>query len=192
MPDNAERPWLVSFPKGHRYSLRENMSVESHRRRMMGLYKAWGVKDRINRGERVMRAPHKAAIKRAKRVRLRENIAAEARHIQNIARQNAVESMEILADIARDEGQNAASRIAAIALTLERAYGKATQTNVTANIDANGKPTEVTSKELDTRIAETLKRVESLTGGEAQAEASESGPADVCVSDRDPGGSSIH
>lgn len=139
-----------------------------------------------------MKAPHKAAIKRAKRIRLRENIVAEARQIQNIARQNAVESMEILADIARDEGQNAASRIAAIALTLERAYGKATQTSISANIDANGKPTEVTSKELDTRIAETLKRVESLTGGEAQAEASESGSPDVCVSDRDSGGSSVH
>ena len=129
--------------------------------------------------------------KKRRRIRLRENLQAEAREIQNIARTYAVSAMEKLADIVENSQQDS-SVIAAAQVIFERAYGKATQTSINANIDANGKPTEVTSKELDSRIAETLKRVESLTGGTPQAEKGEERPADLRVGDRDTGGSSVH
>ncbi len=129
--------------------------------------------------------------KKRKRARLREHVQAEHREIQSIARTHALSAMNKLAEII-EHSDHAASVIAAAQVIFDRAYGKASQTNITANIDANGKPAEVTSNELDARIAETLKRVERLTGRAPEAEASQGGPADVCVSDRDPGNSSLH
>lgn len=179
------------FPKGNRLAATENLTPEQHQRKMRGLFKAWAVRERQDRGERVMTAETKQKIQRAKRTRLRENLQSEVREIQSLARSYAVQAMEKLADIVENSAQDS-SVIAAAQVIFERAYGKATQTSINANIDANGKPTEVTSKELDTRIAETLKRVESLTGRAAEAETSEVRPPDVCVSDRDPGNSSFH
>lgn len=180
-----------AFCKGAKLAAEGNMTPAAHQRRMKALYRGWGTRERKHRGERIMTAKHKTAIKRAQRSRLRENLQAEARDIQNLARQHAIEAVEILADIMQNSAQDSA-RIAATQVILERAYGKATQTSINANIDANGRPTEVTSKELDTRIAETLKRVESLTGRTPKEEASEGQPADLCVGDRDTGDSSVH
>lgn len=139
------------------------------------------------RGEKV---ETKTQIKR-KRARLREHVQAEHREIQTIARTHAVAAMNKMAEIVRDS-DHAASVIAAAQVIFDRAYGKANQTNITANIDANGKPSDVTSTELDARIAETLRRVEGLTGRASEEETGEGGAADICVSDRDPGNSSLH
>ncbi len=126
-----------------------------------------------------------------KRLRLREHVQAEHREIQAIARTHAISAMNKLAEIV-EHSDHAASVIAAAQVIFDRAYGKANQTNITANIDANGKPQDVTSTELDARIAETLRRVEGLTGRAAEAEASEGGSADLRVGDRDSGNSSLH
>lgn len=189
-PDVRDIPGITPFEKGNRAAAYENMSEESHRRRKRGLFRAWAVSARKHKGENIMTAKEIKVKERRVRERLRDNVAAESREIQNLARQHAVEGMQILAELARDETIQPTARIAAIALIHERAYGKATQVN--ANIDANGKPTEVTGKELDTRIAEALKRVENLTTGTPQETTSEARPADVCDSDRDSGGSSLH
>ncbi len=175
------------FGEGNKFAAAENMSPASHKRRMKGLYKTWAVIERKHRGEVFMTTTKNTA----RRSRLRENLQAEAREIQNLARTYAVEAIEAMGDLMLNS-EKGSDRIAAAALILERAYGKATQPNINANIDANGKSTEVTSKELDTRIAETLKRVEALAGGAPQEEPSKDGPADLRVGDRDTGGSSIH
>lgn len=184
-------PGTIPFEKGNKYAAASNMTPDAHHRRMQALYRGWATMARRHRGERVMSASHKENIRKAKRTRLRENLQAEARDIQNLARTYAVAAMEKLHEISEHSEQDSA-KIAAIQVILERAYGKATQTSINANLDANGKPTEVTSKELDTRIAETLKRVENLTGGTAQEVEGEGQPADLRVGDRDTGGSSIH
>lgn len=141
----------------------------------------------LYRGDKVVT---QATIKR-KRARLREHVQAEHREIQAIARTHAVSAMNKLAEIV-ETSDHAQSVIAAAQVIFDRAYGKANQTNITANIDANGKPQDVTSTELDARIAETLRRVEGLTGRAAEAEAGEGESANVRVGDRDTGNSSLH
>jgi hypothetical protein len=179
------------FLKGNKLACTENISAEANRRRMKGAVKGMATKHRIYNGQRIMPIAVREKIAKRHRARLRENVQLEARDLQNMARRMSTELLEILGEIAA-HSENDSARIAAIDKIFERAYGKATQTNVNANVDANGKSTDVTSKELDTRIAETLKRVESLTGGEAKEEEGERGPSDVRVSDRDPGSSSLH
>ncbi len=183
-----KHPGNPLFAPGNRLVCKENLSPDSHERRMKGLYKTWAVNDLRHRGEKTAMPVRQ---KTRERSRLRENLQAEARDIQNLARTLATEAIEAMGEIVRDS-EKGSDRIAAAALILERAYGKANQTTINANIDANGRPTEVTSKELDTRIAETLKRVENLTGREAETEPSEERPVDLRISDRDTGGSSIH
>lgn len=189
-PTGIDVPGNTPFEKGNKAALASNMSEESNRKRTRALIRAWAMNARKHKGENLMTAKEEKVVVRRTRERLRENVAAEAREIQNLARQHAVEGMEILAEIAANPEIQPTARIAAIALIHERAYGKATQIN--ANVDANGKPTEVTGKELDTRIAEALKRVENLTTGAPEETKSEARPADICDSDRDPGGSSLH
>lgn len=133
----------------------------------------------------------KQDIGRRIRARLNENIRAEARDIQNMCRAYALEGVERVIEMMR-EANKPSDVLAAVNLLLERGYGKASQTTVNANIDANGKPTEVTGKELDTRIADALKRVEAITRGETQEGEGEERPADVCDGNRNPDNSSIH
>ncbi len=180
------------FEKGNRLAAAENMSPEAHQRRMRGLFKSWGVSTRKARGERVMTAKHKKNIQRAQRVRLRENIVKEVREIQEMARKMASTAMRVMEEIMCNEEAPEAARIAAGQVILERGYGKATQTSINAVIDSNGKPSEVTARELDTRVAEALKRVENLTGGAPEAADSKEQPADIRKRDRDPGSSSLH
>src|SRR5690349_19090172 len=89
------------------------------------------------------------AVKAAKRerVKLRETVAREQREIQEIARKNAQAAMERLADIV-EHSHNETAAIAAAQVILDRGYGKANQTNINATIDANGKATDVSNKEL--------------------------------------------
>lgn len=180
------------FVAGNKYAAAENMSPAAHSRRMAALYRGWATNTRKGRGERVMPAEVKKKIVRAQRSRLRENVAREVREIQDMARKLAGNAIEVMAEIMHNEEAPEAARIAASQVILERAYGKATQTNVNAVIDANGKPSEVTAKELDSRVAETLKRIESITGGAAEAAKGEDGSPDLRKHDRDPGGSSVH
>lgn len=170
-----------------RLAAKENMSEESHKRRMEGLMRGWGTSERIRKGAKIMTFDK---AKRA-RARLTENVRAEARDIQNLARTHAARAMERIVELI-ENSEKGSDIIAAVGLLLDRAYGKASQTTVNANLDANGKPTEVTPKELDERIAEALRSIERLTAGEGQQEASQEEPDKLCVGDRDPGNSSVH
>lgn len=103
------------------------------------------------------------AMKRT-RIKLKAQKAAalEAHEVQQIARENASLAMKTLSEIAGNKRSPESSRIAASTVILDRAYGKASQTSITANI-TNGKESDIDSTELDKRIRQTLKRVEALT-----------------------------
>lgn len=103
------------------------------------------------------------AMKRT-RIKLQEKkaIALEAHELQQIARENATLAMQTLVEISSNPRAPEATRIAASAVILDRAYGKASQTSITANV-SNGKKSDLDSTELDKRISQALKRAEELT-----------------------------
>lgn len=108
-------------------------------------------------------ALREAALRR-KRAILKEKkaIALEQHELQQIARENATLAMNTLTEIARNKRAPEATRIAASSVILDRAYGKASQTSITASV-TNGKESDITGAELDKRISQALKRVEDLT-----------------------------
>ena len=127
-----------------------------------------------------------------RRLKLRETVALEARDVMNRSRKLASMALKMYEDIIADPTERTADRIAAGQVILDRAYGKANQTNTNITVDANGKPTEVSGKELNERIAATLKRIEELTGGTSEERPRKERPADIRQRDGDPGGSTFH
>ena len=115
--------------------------------------------------------------KRAK-LKMKNAIALEAHELQQIARENATLAMTTLAEIAGNPRAPEPSRIAASAVILDRAYGKASQTSITANV-SNGKESEINSTELDKRITKALKRVDDLTNRAPKAGKSKNRPANL-------------
>lgn len=99
-----------------------------------------------------------------KRVKMKEKkaIALEAHELQQIARENATLAMTTLVEISGNKRAPEATRIAASSVILDRAYGKASQTSITANV-GNGKTADLTADELDKRVERALKRVEDIT-----------------------------
>lgn len=159
------------------------MSPESHDARMQGLFKALKRKSRDYyqraKGKRAMPARVRKKIKKAHRIRKQLKVIKDLREIQNICRMNAVAAVERMVKIVENPTTRDSDAAAAAHFILDRAYGKATQTNLNANVDANGKSEEVTLNELDRRIKEALARVEELTGGARQAPASPQQPLDL-------------
>ncbi len=151
---------------------------------MRGLIKFWHLQSLKRQGIKVVTNPSNKKVKR-KRLRLKETIAKEAREIQELARKNADAAMRRVAEIAKTS-TNETAALAAAALLFDRAYGKANQTNINANLDANGKATDVSQKELDTRIEKALDRIDSLTRGAPKAPAREEPLIDLRKLDRDP------
>lgn len=96
------------------------------------------------------------------RLKLKKAIALEAHELQQIARENATMAMQTLAEISANKRAPEATRIAASAVILDRAYGKASQTSITASV-TSGKANEVTGEELAKRIDGALKRVAAVT-----------------------------
>ena len=177
------------FVKGNQYAKAENMSPESHARRMAGLRKTWDIYKRRSRGERVpMPVRQKHKMRHKKRVRLFAKVAKAAREIQDMARVNAEAAMQKCVDLMHDPAATPMVQLAACQAVLERGYGKPNQTNTNLNIDANGKENEVTSAELDERTAAALKRIEELTGGAPKKKARTRLPPDLRKRDGNPGG----
>lgn len=169
----------VKFKPGNKAAAAENLTEMENQRRLEGLIKTWETARRKYRGEKVVTHEEKKRREHRKRTKLRETVALEARELQEIARKNAQVGMERLNKIIADPGSKDSDAIQAIALTLDRAYGKANQVNLNANLDANGKPNEVSQSELDQRIAAALKRIEAITGRTAEAPAKQEQPADI-------------
>jgi len=179
------------FRAGNQEALQSNLTPEAHSLRMKALWRGWGTRIKKANGEITVTKNMKREEAKRKRIRLTITVAKEAREIQDTARQHAAAAMRRAAEI-MEHSYNEAAALAAATLILDRAYGKANQTNINTNIDANGKATDVSGKELDTRIEQALKRVEQLTGGKTKAPEGKEQPADIRQHDRDPSSSSLH
>ncbi len=164
---------------------RKEESPETRAKRMQGLYKFWHLLSRKRKGEKILNPKPSHAKAKRKRIKLRETVAKEAREIQELARKNADAAMKRVAQIAHTS-PNETAALAAAALLFDRAYGRPNQTNINANLDANGKATDVSQKELDTRIEKALERIDSLTRGAPKAPARQEPLIDLCKLDRDP------
>lgn len=103
------------------------------------------------------------AMKR-KRLKLQEKKARalEAHELQLKARENADLAMETLIEIAGNKRAPEATRIAAATAIMDRGYGKASQTSITASLTGD-KAKDISADELDKRTSAALKRVEELT-----------------------------
>lgn len=174
--------------KGNTWAAAANMTKESHERRMSGLFKAWQKCARLSKGEKLMTVRKKSK----KRAKLRKTIAMEHRDLQDTARKSSAAVMERLAEIVADSSTQPSVVVAAAQVIFDRAYGKASQTNINANLNADGKPSEISQAELDTRVAKALERVEALTGGKAKARPRKKRPPDLRELDRDPNSSTQH
>lgn len=108
----------------------------------------------------------------------KKRVALEAHELQLLARENADKAMKTLIEISGNKRAPEATRIAASTAILDRGYGKASQTSITANV-TNGKARDITSDELDKRVNHALRRVEELTDRASEKGKSEKRPADL-------------
>ena len=177
------------FREGNQYALAKTMNPESHKKRMEALYRGWATTARIRAGEKLVSKDSIRLKEKRQRIRLHTTIAKEAREIQDAARTHAAAVIEKLATIV-ETSINEPAIIAASQVLLDRAYGKASQTHINANV--NGKNAEITKSELDSRIDQALKRVEDITGRKTEAPKSKERPADIREFDRDPDSSTQH
>ena len=115
-----------------------------------------------------------------KRLKLEQKkaVALELHELQKMARESATLAMETLIEISSNKRAPEANRIAASAVILDRAYGKASQTTISANV-SHGKASDIDSTELDTRISRALKRVEELTNRTPKAGPGKERPVDL-------------
>lgn len=105
--------------------------------------------------------------------------ALEAREMVDIARRKARKAMEVYETIIDTPEAADTAKIQAANAIMDRAYGKATQTSVNTQVNADGRTTEIDDKELNRRINEAVQRVEAVTRGEAEAAASADRPNDL-------------
>jgi len=120
----------------------------------------------------------KAMIRKRLVLKEKKAVALELHEVQKLARENATLAMETLVEISRNKRAPEATRIAASSVILDRAYGKASQTTISANI-SHGKTSDITSDELEKRTRIALKRIEEITNGAAKAGTSKKRPADL-------------
>lgn len=117
--------------------------------------------------------------RRRERLAAQKRKAMEAHELQQMARENAVDAMRSLIEISTNERAPEATRIAASQAILDRGYGKASQTSITANVTNHGKASEITADELDQRVKSALARAEALTNRTGKAAESPKRPTDV-------------
>lgn len=99
--------------------------------------------------------------------------------IQERARQIADKAMDRLEDILNADDAGDTAVIQAAVTVLERGYGKASQTNINANLDTNAKASDIDTPELRKRIESALKRVEGAASGVPEEGESKDGPPNI-------------
>ena len=127
------------------------------------------------------RKREKPKIKKRGRTAEGLSIALEARQVQEMARLGAPEALQAVRDIITSEISADMAKIAAAHLILDRGYGKSTQTNINATVDADAKAKDINAKDLDQRISEALTSIERITGGARPKIESEKRPVDIRV-----------
>jgi len=105
--------------------------------------------------------------------------AMESRELVNAARRRAEKALKVLDDVIDSETSADTAKLAAAKEILDRAFGKPTQTNVNANVNADGKTSEIDNRELDQRLDQLVRRVEAASGREEEAPASQERSADL-------------
>lgn len=103
----------------------------------------------------------------------------EARELMERARQLADKAMQVYEDIMDSDTAADTAKIAAANAVIDRGFGKATQTNVTAQVNADGKPSEIDDRELAARIEDAVERVRRVTTRAEQEAAGAERPADI-------------
>lgn len=130
--------------------------------------------------------------RRRSRAVLLVNAAKEAREVQQLLKCNMLKGIERLIKIIDSETAPEAAQIAAIGMMMDRAYGKAGQTNLNLNANIDGKAQEASGTELDQRIADALKQLESITGRAAEKTQGKRKPAKLRVSNNHSGSTGVH
>lgn len=152
--------------------------------KVLNPYGARGYTKRMHERVVILKRPLKPAWRpeamKRKRLKMKEKkiIALEAHELQQIARENATLAMNTLVEISGNPRAPEATRIAASSVILDRAYGKASQTSITANI-GNGKTNELSADELDKRVERALKRVEDITNRTPKAQPRKKRPVNL-------------
>jgi len=95
------------------------------------------------------------------------------------AREKAEKLIELLETIAFSDDSSENAKLAAAQQLLDRAYGKSTQMNVNSNMDAGGRPKDISARDLDRRIDETIRRVEGTPERVQEEAAGPEGPPDL-------------
>jgi hypothetical protein len=173
------------------------MSEDANKRRMAGLFKTWGQEWRKSRGLKpkgdadMPLGKYTAAKERERRRKVRLTVAKEAREVQDMARQTAVQALEVIKDVLMN-GERDSDKLSAANIVLERAYGKSTQINVNDNVNRNGTKEEVSSAELDKRIETALGRVEELAGRKAKPAKGAHRPVNLRQRNRNTDRSTVH
>jgi hypothetical protein len=196
-PPTAGKHWKNApcAQKGNRCAAKENMSEDSHKRRMAGLFKTWGQRFRKDKGLKKIGG---AEMEKKSRAREREQrkiakltVAKEARQVQDDARQTATAAFEVIKDVMMNAERDS-DKLTAANIVLERAYGKATQINVNDNVNRNGNKEEVSAAELDKRIEEAIRGVEELTGGATKPPKGSQRPVNLRQRNRNSGRTVVH
>lgn len=106
-------------------------------------------------------------------------IATDFKQIQDMAKQFAPECMKALASVVTSDVSSDLAKISASQAILDRAYGKALQTSVSATVNGNGEAKDLDAAELDRRVAAAVTRVESLASRKREKIKSPEQPANL-------------
>lgn len=153
-------------------------------------YMKWGRQNKVITEDTVAMERKQKMAKARKKLLVTE--AKEQADIINEARRHTMQLLQVAIDIANDPGANDASRLSAVNFVHDRAYGKASQTHISASMSLDGKPKDISAADLNKRIADALKRIEGATSRAGKAGSSEERPADLRERDGDTGGSTKH
>jgi len=193
---NTKWPRKTLMVKGHKLRSSENLTEEAKALTFLASMKARRNDELRRQGYKILK--HKTRTKigfkaalRHRRARV-ENAVKNAREITKIALNNAAKAMRVAVEVMDDPRNKGSERLAAVEIVLNRAAGRPTQTNINASVDANATPAEATGKELDQRIAETLERVERITGRAPKAKKRPRTALNLRVDNSNPGSSSVH
>lgn len=120
-----------------------------------------------------------------KQVRLekkQEKRAMEARKLNELCRLEADEIMTELRRMYKDPVTADTVKVKIMEMIMDRGFGKATQTQVNAQVNTDGKTSQIDDAELNRRISETLdavERVKNTASREAAEITGTNGPADL-------------
>jgi hypothetical protein len=167
-------------PPGSPISSKQLEALRAHAVPKGKVLNPYGRNGSYKEGTTYFRSYKEVAMKRKRlQLEVKKAIALEAHELQQLARENAAAAMETLVEISINKRAPEPARIAASQVILDRAYGKASQTSITANISNGTNTKEIDSTELDKRINQTLKRVEELTNRAPKAGKSKKRPVDL-------------